>query len=74
MLRQVSGLLTCYYHLKEHIFKLEPADRTACDRSLSKEKQYHILCECEALDELRFCHLQMRFMKTSDYQNAVPFV
>jgi hypothetical protein len=34
---------------------------------METETASHILCECEALDELKFCHLCKYFMESRDY-------
>jgi hypothetical protein len=57
-LRWVLGLFTGHCHLKGHLFKLELRDDPICKRCLGKgESAKHILCDCEAIAYLRFCHL-----------------
>jgi hypothetical protein len=57
-LRWVVGLLTGYCHLNGHLFKLGLSNSPTCDRCQKEnETATHILCECEALAHLRFCHL-----------------
>jgi hypothetical protein len=34
------------------------------------ESATHILCDCEAIAYLRFCHLGQFFMEPSDYYDA----
>jgi hypothetical protein len=42
-----------------------------CERCLEKdESATHILCECEAIADLRFRHLGHYFMDPGDYQDA----
>jgi hypothetical protein len=42
-----------------------------CERYLEKdESATHILCDCEAIAYLRFCHLGHYFMEPGDYQDA----
>jgi hypothetical protein len=47
-----------HYHLKGHLFKLGLTDNPTCERCLEEdESTTHILCDCEAIAYLRFCHL-----------------
>jgi hypothetical protein len=42
-----------------------------CERCLEKdESAIHILCYCEAIAHLRFCHLGQVFTEPSDYYEA----
>jgi hypothetical protein len=56
-LRWVVGLLAGHCHLKGHPFKLGLRDDPICERCLEDESATHILCECEAVAHVRFCHL-----------------
>jgi hypothetical protein len=42
-----------------------------CESCLEEdESATHILCDCEAIAYLRFCHLGQFFMEPSDYYDA----
>jgi hypothetical protein len=57
-LRWVTGLLTGHCHLKEHLFKIGLTESPTSERCLEKEESAtHILCDCEAIADLRFRHL-----------------
>jgi hypothetical protein len=46
-------------------------DDPTCERCLEEdESATHILCDCEAIANLRFCHLGQFFMEPSDYYDA----
>jgi hypothetical protein len=46
-------------------------DDPACERCLEEdESATHILCDCEAIANLRFRHLGQCFMEPSDYYDA----
>jgi phosphoribosyl 1,2-cyclic phosphodiesterase len=48
----------------------DPDDPT-CERCLEEvESATHILCDCEAIANLRFRHLVQFFMEPSDYYDA----
>jgi hypothetical protein len=67
-LRWMLGLFTGHSHLKEHLFKLGLTDDPTCERHLKEDKSAtHILCDCEAIAHLRFCHLGQFFMEPSYY-------
>jgi hypothetical protein len=67
-LRWVIGLLTGHCHLNGHLLKLGLSNSPICDRCQEEnETATHILCECEALAYLRFCHLGQHLMEPSDY-------
>jgi hypothetical protein len=45
-------------HLKGHLFKLGLTDDPTYDRCLEEdERATHVLCDCEAIAQLRFRHL-----------------
>jgi hypothetical protein len=70
-LRWVVGLLTGHCHLKGHFFKLGLTYDPICIRCLEEdESATHILCDCEAVDHVRFCRLGQFFMEPSDYYDA----
>jgi hypothetical protein len=70
-LQWVTGLLTGHCHLRGHLFKLGLMDSATCERCLEKdESATHILCDCEAIAYLRFCHLGHYFMEPGDYQDT----
>jgi hypothetical protein len=65
------GLFTGHCHLKGHLFKLGLTDDPTCERCLKEEgSATHILCDCEAIAHLRFCHVGQFFMEASDYYDA----
>jgi hypothetical protein len=46
-------------------------DDPTCERFLEEdESATHILCDCEAIADLRFRHLGQLFMEPSDYYDA----
>jgi hypothetical protein len=56
------GLLTGHCHLKGHLFKMGLTDDPSCERCLEEdESATHILCDCEAITNLRFRHLGQFF-------------
>jgi hypothetical protein len=66
--RQLTGLLTGHCHLRGHLLKLGKVNSPICRRCLRKaETASHILCDCEALAELRFRHVGRYFMRPGDY-------
>jgi hypothetical protein len=68
-LRWVTGLLTGHFHLKGHLLKMGLMNSPTCERCLEKdESATHILCDCEAIAYLRFCHLGHYFMEPGNYQ------
>jgi hypothetical protein len=70
-LRWVVGLLTGHCHLKGHLFKIGLTDDSTCERCLEEdESATHILCDCEALANLRFRHLGQFFMEPSVYYDT----
>jgi hypothetical protein len=70
-LRWVVGLLTGHCHLKGHLFKLGLTDDPICERCLKEDESVtHILCDCENVAYLRFCHLGHLFMEPSDYYDS----
>jgi hypothetical protein len=70
-LRWIVGLFTGHCHLKGHLFKLGLMDDTTCERCLEEdESATHVLCDCEAIAHLRFCHLSQFFMEPSDFYDA----
>jgi hypothetical protein len=47
------------------------SDDPTCERCLEEdESATHILCDCEAIDNLRFRHLGQFLMEPSDYYDA----
>jgi hypothetical protein len=67
----VIGLLTGHCHLTGHLFKIGLMDRPVCERCLEKdESATHILCDLEAIDYLRFCHLGHYLLEPGDYQDT----
>jgi hypothetical protein len=67
----VVGLLTGHCHLKGHLFKLGLINDTICERCQEEiESATHILCDCEAVAQIRFYHLGQVFMEPSDYYDA----
>jgi hypothetical protein len=67
----LAKLLYVGCHLKGHLFKMGLTDDPICERCLEDdESATHILCDCEALDNLRFRHLGQFFMEPSDYYDA----
>jgi hypothetical protein len=67
----VVGLLTGHCHLKGHLLKLGLTDDPTCERCLKEDKSAtHILCDCEAVADVRFRHLGQFFMEPSDYYDA----
>jgi hypothetical protein len=57
--------------LKGHLFKLGLTDNPTCERCLEEDKSAtHILCDCEAIANLRFRHLGQLFTEPSDYYDA----
>jgi hypothetical protein len=71
-LGQVTGLLTGHCCLKGHVCKLGFLNSPTCERDHNKEEMLsHVLCDCEALVELRSCHLGSHFMKPNDYKKAL---
>jgi hypothetical protein len=70
-LRWVVGLRNGPYHLKGHLFKMDLTEDPICERCLEEdESATHILCDSEALANLRFRHLGQFFMDPSDYYGA----
>jgi hypothetical protein len=70
-LRWVVGLLTGHCHLKGHLFKLELINDPICGRCQEEnESATHILCDCEAVAQIRFRHLGQFFMEPSDYYDG----
>jgi hypothetical protein len=70
-LRWVVGLHTGHCHLTGHLFKMALTDDPTCERCLEEnESATHILCDCEAIANLRFRHLGQFFMEPSDYYDA----
>jgi hypothetical protein len=66
----VVGLLTGQCHLKGHLFKLGLTNDPICERCQEDEPATHILCDCEAVAQIRFRHLGQCFMEPSDYYDA----
>jgi hypothetical protein len=61
----MTGLLIGHCHLQGHLFKLGISDSPICGKChMQIETAPHILCECVALAELRFCHLDTIFHRT----------
>jgi hypothetical protein len=70
-LRWVVGLLTGHCHLKGHLFKLGLINDPICERYQEEvESATHILCDCEAVAQIRFRHAGQFFMEPSDYYDA----
>jgi hypothetical protein len=72
-LRWVVGLLTGHCHLKGHLFQLGLTDNPICERCLEDKSATHILCDCEAIVYLQFCHIGQFFMEPSDYYDALIY-
>jgi hypothetical protein len=54
-LRWLVGLFTGHCHLKGHLFKLGLTDDPICEKCLEEdESATHVLCDCEAVADLRF--------------------
>jgi hypothetical protein len=71
-LRWVVGLLTGHCHLKGHLFRLGLTDNPTCERFLEQdESATHILCDCEAIAYLTFCHLSQFFREPHDCYDAL---
>jgi hypothetical protein len=67
-LRWVVGLLTEHCRLKGHLVKMGLTDDPTCERCLEEDESApHILCDCEAIANLRFRHLGQFFTDPSDY-------
>jgi hypothetical protein len=50
-----------------HLFKQGLTDNPICERCLEEEESaINILCDCDAIAYLRFCHLDQFFMEPSD--------
>jgi hypothetical protein len=70
-LRWVVGLLTGHCHLKGHLFKLGLINDPICERHQEEvESATHILCDCEAVAQIRFRHLGQFFIEPSDYYDT----
>jgi hypothetical protein len=55
---KVTGLLTGHCHLRGHLFKLVKINSPTYRRCHHEtEMALHVLCDCEAVAELWFCHL-----------------
>jgi hypothetical protein len=66
--RIMTGFLTGQCLLKGHLFKLGLADSPWHDRhKQAVEMASHVLCDCQALQVLRFRHLGHHFMKQGDF-------
>jgi hypothetical protein len=67
----VVGLLTGHCHLKGHLFKLGLINDSICERCKEEvEPATHILCDCEAVAQIKVRHLGQVFMEPSDYYDA----
>jgi hypothetical protein len=54
--------------LRQTLFKLGLINDPICERCLEEdESATHILCNCEAVDQIRFRHLGQIFMESNDY-------
>jgi hypothetical protein len=53
----VIGLLTGHYHLIGHLSKLGLISKSIFNGVRKKLNQPHVLCDCEAIGYVRFCHL-----------------
>jgi hypothetical protein len=74
-LRWEVGLLTGHCHLKEHLFKLGLINDTICERCQEEdESATHILCDCEAVAQIRFRHLNQYFMEPHYYDAPIDKV
>jgi hypothetical protein len=65
-LRWATGLLTVHCHLKGRLIQMGFTDNPTCERC----SDTHILCDCEAIADLRFCHLGRYFMEPNDCHTA----
>jgi hypothetical protein len=65
------GLFTEHCHLKGRLFKLGLTDDPIGESRLEEdESATHVLCDCEAIAHLQFCHLGQFFMEPGDYYGA----
>jgi hypothetical protein len=65
------GIFTGHCHLKVQLFKLGLTDDPICERCLEEDTSAtRILCDCEALAYVRFCHLGQVFKEPSNYHGA----
>jgi hypothetical protein len=70
-LRWVVGLLTGHRHLKGHLFKLGLIKDPICERCQEEnESATHILCDYEAVAQIRFRHVGQFFMEPCDYYDV----
>jgi hypothetical protein len=68
---QTERLLIEQCHLKGHHFKLDLVKSLRCERYLEEVGSVtHILCDCEAMAYLRFCHMGYYSMEPSNYHDA----
>jgi hypothetical protein len=66
-----SRTITGHCHLKGRLFKLGLTVDPTCEGFLEEdESATHILCDCEDIAHLRFCHLGQFFMEPGDYYDA----
>jgi ribonuclease HI len=71
-IKQVTVLLTGHCHLRGHLFKLGKLSSPNCRRCYHEtETASHVLCDCEALADLRFRHLGRFFLKPGDYHEIL---
>jgi hypothetical protein len=72
----LSPLLSVWLYVcqfKGHLFKLGLVNSPTCERCHSNEETaLHVLCECEALAKVSFCHLVTYFMGPSNYRGIQP--
>lgn len=56
-------------NLEGHLFILRLMNSLTYERCHDRPKTaLHVICDCDALAELRFCHLYSHFMDASDYR------
>jgi hypothetical protein len=68
----VVGLFTGHCHRKGHLFELGLTGDPTCEGCLEKdESATHILCDCEAIAYLKFCHLRLFFFSFLFFCNRV---
>jgi hypothetical protein len=72
--QQYRDTVFCWSHYYPswpgHLFKLGLINDPICERCQEVESATHILCDCEAVAQIRFRHLAQFFMEPSDYYDA----
>jgi hypothetical protein len=71
---QLSALMFSYHSPRAEFLSTDNStnsDDPTCERCLQEDDSVtHILCDCEAIGYLRFCHLGQFFMEPSDFYDA----